>query len=58
MTGATGDRDVYTNLFMIWQCVNGPVSPAMADWPKFKTEVIGKCPGYQEVFLKDLFDSE
>jgi len=27
MTGATGDRDVYTNLFMIWQCVNGPVSP-------------------------------
>jgi len=58
MTGATGDRDVYTNLFMIWQCVNGPVSPQMADWPKFKAEVIGKCPGYQEIFLKDLFNSE
>jgi len=58
MTGATGDRDVYTGLFMVWQCVNGPVSTQMADWPKFKTEVIGQCPGYQEIFLKDLFNAD
>ena len=58
MTGATGDRDVYTGLFMVWQCVNGPVSPMMVDWAKFKTEVIGQCPGYQEIFLKDLFNSD
>jgi multiple sugar transport system substrate-binding protein len=58
MTGATGDRDVYTSLFMVWQCVNGPVSPTMIDWPKFKTEVSGKCPGYEEIFLKDLFNSD
>jgi multiple sugar transport system substrate-binding protein len=58
LTGATGDRDVYTNLFVVWQCVNGPVSPAMVDWPLFKTDVIGKCPGYQEVFLEDLFKSD
>ncbi len=58
LTGATGDRDVYTNLFVVWQCVNGPVSPQMIDWPLFRSDVIGKCPGYEEVFLKDLFDSD
>jgi multiple sugar transport system substrate-binding protein len=58
MTGATGDRDVYTGLFKVWQCVNGPVSPQMQDWPLFKTDVIGQCPGYQEVFLQDLFKSD
>jgi multiple sugar transport system substrate-binding protein len=58
LTGATGDRDVYTSLFVVWLCVNGPVSPQMIDWPKFKTEVSGQCPGYEEIFLKDLFNSE
>jgi ABC-type glycerol-3-phosphate transport system substrate-binding protein len=58
LTGATGDRDVYTNLFVVWLCVNGPVSPQMEDWPLFQTEVIGQCPGYQEIFLKDLFESD
>ena len=58
MTGATGNRDVYTSLFVVWQCVNGPVSPSMIDWPKFKTEVSGQCPGYEDIFLKDLFESD
>jgi len=58
MTGATGNRDVYTSLFTTWLCVNGPVSEAMTEWPKFKEEVIGACPGYQEVFLQDLFHSD
>lgn len=58
MTGATGDRDVYSSLFTTWQCVNGPVSKEMINWPKFKAEVIGQCPGYQEIFLKDLFESD
>jgi len=58
MTGATGDRDVYTSLFTTWLCVNGPVSAGMADWPKFKDEVIGACPGYAEVFLPDLYKSD
>jgi multiple sugar transport system substrate-binding protein len=58
MTGATGDRDVYTSLFTTWLCVNGPVSKSMIDHPKFKSDVIGACPGYQEVFLTDLFDSD
>lgn len=58
MTGATGDRDVYTTLFTTWLCVNGPVSKEMITWPKFETEVIGACPGYQEVFLDDLFNSD
>jgi hypothetical protein len=30
----------------------------MAEHPKFQSEVIGACPGYQEVFLTDLFDSD
>ncbi len=58
MTGATGDKDVYTSLFVTWQCVNGPVSSQILDWPRFKNEVIGACPGYQEVFLDDLLHSE
>jgi multiple sugar transport system substrate-binding protein len=58
MTGATGDKDVYTSLFTTWLCVNGPVSAGMIDWPKFKTDVIGACPGYQEVFLPDLYQSD
>ena len=58
MTGATGSKDVYTSLFTTWQCVNGPVAPSIVDYPKFKQDVIDKCPGYQEVFLADLFDSD
>lgn len=58
MTGALGNKDVYTSLFTTWQCVNGPVSPQILDWPKFKQEVIGECPGYNTVFLEDLFHSE
>jgi multiple sugar transport system substrate-binding protein len=58
MTGATGDKDVYTALFTTWLCVNGPVSSEMEEWPKFQEEVIGQCPGYQEIFLRDLFDSD
>jgi multiple sugar transport system substrate-binding protein len=58
MTGATGDRDVYTSLFQVWLCVNGPVSSSMEEHPTFQTEVMDKCPGYQEIFLRDLFDSD
>jgi len=58
MTGAIGDRDIYTSLFTTWQCVNGPVSRTMEEHPTFQTEVMGECPGYQEVFLTDLFDSD
>jgi len=58
MTGATGDKDVYTSLFTTWLCVNGPVSESMKDWPKFRDEVIGACPGYQEIFWQDLFHSD
>ncbi len=58
MTGATGDKDVYTSLFTTWQCVNGPVSEQILDWPKFKQEVTGACPGYDNVFLQDLFHSD
>jgi len=58
MTGATGNRDVYTSLFTTWLCVNGPVSEQMADYPAFKKDVIGACPGYQDVFLQDLFHSD
>lgn len=58
MTGATGNKDVYTSLFTTWLCVNGPVSQSMETWPLFESDVIGACPGYQEVFLSDLFDSD
>jgi multiple sugar transport system substrate-binding protein len=58
MTGATGNRDVYTSLFTTWLCVNGPVSEQMTEWPMFQTEVMAECPGYEEVFLPDLFASD
>lgn len=58
MTGATGNRDVYTSLFTTWQCVNGPVSPQITENAKFKADVIDKCPGYEDVFLQDLFKSD
>lgn len=58
MTGATGNRDVYTSLFTTWLCVNGPVSEQMTEWPMFQTEVMAECPGYEEVFLPDLFHSD
>ncbi|MEZ4866527.1 MAG: substrate-binding domain-containing protein [Caldilineaceae bacterium] len=58
MTGATGDKDVYTSLFTTWLCVNGPVSKSMTEWPTFQSEVMGECPGYQDVFLADLYDSD
>jgi multiple sugar transport system substrate-binding protein len=35
LTGATGNRDVYTSLFTTWLCVNGPVSEQMTEWPAF-----------------------
>lgn len=58
LTGAIGDRDVYTSLFTAWQCVNGPVSRSMEKHPSFQSEVMGKCPGYQEIFLTDLFEAD
>lgn len=58
MTGATGDRDVYTQLFEVWQCVNGPVSQQMADWPRFREKVIGVCQGYEDIFLRHLFNAD
>lgn len=58
MTGATGNRDVYTSLFTTWLCVNGPSSKTMTEWPLFQTDVIGACPGYEEVFLTDLYDAD
>lgn len=58
MTGATGDKDVYTNLFTTWLCVNGPSSKSMTEWPKFQSDVVGACPGYADVFLVDLYDSD
>lgn len=58
MTGTTGDKDVYTSLFTTWLCVNGPVSQQISDYPKFKSDVIGQCPGYEEIFLADLFKSD
>ncbi|MFN8487920.1 MAG: substrate-binding domain-containing protein [Caldilineaceae bacterium] len=58
MTGATGNRDVYTSLFTTWLCVNGPVSEEMTQWPKFKSDVMGACPGYADVFLQDLFHAD
>lgn len=58
LTGATGDRDVYTSLFEVWLCVNGPVSKSMKDYPRFQQNVMAKCPGYGDIFLADLFDSD
>jgi len=58
MTGAIGNRDVYTSLFTTWLCVNGPVSESMTEWPLFQTDVMGACPGYEEVFLDDLFNAD
>jgi multiple sugar transport system substrate-binding protein len=58
MTGAAGNRDVYTSLFTAWQCVNGPVSEQITNYPKFKSDVSGKCPGYEQVFLQDLFKAD
>jgi ABC-type glycerol-3-phosphate transport system substrate-binding protein len=58
MTGATGNRDVYTSLFTTWLCVNGPVSSEMEEHPSFQSEVMAACPGYEEVFLTDLFNSD
>ncbi len=58
MTGATGDKDVYTSLFTTWLCVNGPSSKSMTEWPLFQSDVIAACPGYEEVFLADLYDSD
>lgn len=58
LTGATGDRDVYTSLFEVWLCVNGPVSEGMMDYPRFQNNVMAKCPGYGDVFLADLYDSD
>ena len=58
MRGAIGDRDVYTSLFTTWLCVNGPVSQTMTEWPTFRSDVIGACPGYEEIYLDDLFNSD
>lgn len=58
MIGTAGNRDVYTNLFTVWPCVNGPVSKQIVDYPAFKEKVSSKCPGYQDIFLADLFNSD
>lgn len=58
MTGATGNRDVYTSLFTTWLCVNGPSSKSMTEWPLFQQDVMGACPGYEDVFLTDLYDAD
>jgi len=58
LTGAAGDRDVYTSLFEVWLCVNGPVAKEMMDYPRFQQNVMAKCPGYGDVFLADLYDSD
>ncbi len=58
LTGATGDRDTYTTLFDTWLCVNNPVSENMKDHPKFRDEIISQCPGYVEIFMDDLYNSD
>ncbi len=58
LTGAMGNKDVYTSLFTTWLCVNGPSSKSMTEWPLFQSDVIAACPGYEEVFLADLYDSD
>ena len=58
MTGATGDRDTYTSLFITWLCVNNPVSEGMKDHPLFRDEVIGACPGFTDIFMDDLYNSD
>ena len=58
MTGATGDRDTYTSLFITWLCVNNPVSEGMKDHPLFRDEVIGACPGFTDIFMDDLYNSQ
>jgi hypothetical protein len=30
----------------------------MIDYPRFQTNVMAKCPGYGDVFLADLYDSD
>ena len=30
----------------------------MTEWPLFQTDVIGACPGYEEVFLTDLYNAD
>ncbi len=57
MTGATGDRDTYTSLFLTWLCVNNPVSEGMKEHPKFRDEVISQCPGYVDIWMDDLYNS-
>ena len=44
LTGATGDRDVYTSLFEVWLCVNGPVGKGMMDYPRVPAECHGQMP--------------
>ncbi|MBX3011380.1 MAG: extracellular solute-binding protein [Caldilineaceae bacterium] len=58
LTGATGDKDVYTSLFTTWLCVNGPSSQSMTEWPLFQTDVMAACPGYEDAFLTDLYDAD
>jgi len=58
LTGAMGNKDIYTSLFTTWLCVNGPSSESMTEWPLFQSDVIAACPGYEEVFLADLYDSD
>jgi len=46
LTGATGNRDVYTQLFVVWPCVNMPDSPQMLTYPTFKKDVVDACKGF------------
>lgn len=57
MTGATGDRDVYTNLFVVWPCVNNPTTPKMLTYPAFKQKVVDACPSYS-VFNDHLYNND
>jgi multiple sugar transport system substrate-binding protein len=57
MTGATGDRNNYTQLFVVWPCVNNPTSAQMLADPTFKKEVIDACPGYT-VFNDHLYKND
>jgi multiple sugar transport system substrate-binding protein len=58
LSGATGDEALYSGLFSSWLCVNSPTSEEVLDWQTFQDDVIAKCPGYDTVFLEDMFNSD
>lgn len=58
LTGISGDIDLYSSLFTTWQCVNAPTSTTAVESATFKEKVSAKCPGYADVFVKDLFEAD